>query len=103
MSKDEKDPIACSLFYITLKKKNVLLGLWKLSSNHNEQGAMVKFLGILFSLNVCEGNSKKKSTFLENKTANDFTEDRWQKAAVKNAFALLGKQRYGIKHFCIVL
>ncbi|KAJ3117018.1 regulator of (H+)-ATPase in vacuolar membrane, partial [Physocladia obscura] len=49
---------------------NVLLGLWKLASLHPEQGAMLKFL------------------------ANDFTEERWRKAAVKNAFALLGKQRY---------
>ncbi|KAJ3333967.1 regulator of (H+)-ATPase in vacuolar membrane [Blyttiomyces sp. JEL0837] len=70
MAKEDKDPIDCSLFYICLRKKNVLLGLWKLASNHAEQGAMVKFL------------------------PNDFTEDRWQKAAVKNAFALLGKQRY---------
>lgn len=26
--------------------------------------------------------------------ANDFAEDRWRKAALKNAFALLGKQRF---------
>lgn len=26
--------------------------------------------------------------------SNDFTEDRWRKAALKNAFALLGKQRF---------
>ncbi|KAJ3101891.1 regulator of (H+)-ATPase in vacuolar membrane [Phlyctochytrium planicorne] len=70
MSKEDKDPIECSLFYIVLRKKNVLLGLWKLASAHQEQNAMLKFL------------------------ANDFNEDRWQKAAAKNAFALLGKQRY---------
>ncbi|KAJ3020012.1 UNVERIFIED_CONTAM: hypothetical protein HDU68_010402 [Siphonaria sp. JEL0065] len=70
MAKEDKDPVDCSLFYICLKKKTVLLGLWKLASSHPEQGAMLKFL------------------------ANDFSEDRWQKAAVKNAFALLGKQRY---------
>ncbi|KAJ3213069.1 regulator of (H+)-ATPase in vacuolar membrane [Dinochytrium kinnereticum] len=70
MSKEDKDPVDCALFYILLRKKNVLLGLWKLASAHTEQGAMLKFL------------------------ANDFTEERWQKAAAKNAFALLGKQRY---------
>ncbi|KAJ3076415.1 regulator of (H+)-ATPase in vacuolar membrane [Podochytrium sp. JEL0797] len=70
MSKEDKDPVDCALFYICLKKKNVLFGLWKLASSHPEQGAMLKFL------------------------ANDFSEERWQKAAVKNAFALLGKQRY---------
>lgn len=26
--------------------------------------------------------------------ANDFSEDRWRKAALKNAYALLGKQRF---------
>ncbi|TPX73880.1 hypothetical protein CcCBS67573_g04853 [Chytriomyces confervae] len=70
MSNEEKNPVDCALFYICLRKKNVLLGLWKLASSHPEQGAMLKFLG------------------------NDFAEERWQKAAVKNAFALLGKQRY---------
>ena len=25
---------------------------------------------------------------------NDFTQDRWRKAALKNAFSLLGKQRF---------
>lgn len=67
-----KDPTACSLFYLALKKKNVLLGLWKLSASHPEHSVMTKFL------------------------ANDFDQDRWQAAALKNAFALLGKQRYGI-------
>ncbi|KAJ3413506.1 regulator of (H+)-ATPase in vacuolar membrane [Chytridiales sp. JEL 0842] len=70
MSKDDKNPVDCSLFYMALKKKNVLLGLWKLANSHPEQGAMLKFL------------------------SNDFAEDRWQKAAIKNAYALLGKQRY---------
>lgn len=66
------DPVACSLFYIALRKKNVLLGLWKLANHHQEQPQMLKFL------------------------ANDFEEEKWQNAALKNAFALLGKQRYGI-------
>jgi hypothetical protein len=70
MAKDDKDPVDCSLFYMALRKKNVLLGLWKLANSHPEQNAMLKFL------------------------ANDFSEDRWQKAAIKNAYALLGKQRY---------
>ncbi|KAJ3055772.1 regulator of (H+)-ATPase in vacuolar membrane [Rhizophlyctis rosea] len=65
-----KDPVDCALFYLALKKKNVLFGLWKLAGGHPEQGAMVKFL------------------------ANDFETERWKAAALKNAFALLGKQRY---------
>jgi hypothetical protein len=64
------DPVACSLYYLGLKKKSVLLGLWKLANNHPEQSMMMKFL------------------------SNNFDEERWQNAALKNAFALLGKQRY---------
>ncbi|KAJ3261140.1 regulator of (H+)-ATPase in vacuolar membrane [Boothiomyces macroporosus] len=64
------DPVACSLYYLALKKKNVLTGLWKLANSHPEQNQMMKFL------------------------ANNFDEDRWKTAAQKNAFALLGKQRY---------
>jgi hypothetical protein len=70
-SLDSRDPIPCSLFYLALKKKNVLLGLWKLASGHPEQAKMVAFL------------------------SNNFDEERWKTAATKNAFALLGKQRYG--------
>ncbi|KAI8913148.1 RAVE protein 1 C terminal-domain-containing protein [Powellomyces hirtus] len=71
MGKDDtRNPVDCSLFYIALRKKNVLLGLWKLASSHPEQAAMLRFL------------------------ANDFEEERWKSAALKNAFALLGKQRY---------
>jgi len=70
MSNEDKNPIDCSLFYLALRKKNVLLGLWKLATTHPEQAAMLKFL------------------------VNDFTQERWKSAALKNAFALLGKQRY---------
>ncbi|KAI8924606.1 RAVE protein 1 C terminal-domain-containing protein [Entophlyctis helioformis] len=67
---DTRDPVPCSLFYLALGKKAVLLGLWRLASAHPEQAAMLKFL------------------------ANDFAEERWRNSALKNAFALLGKQRY---------
>lgn len=71
----DRNPVDCSLFYLALRKKSVLLGLWKMAGGHVEQNAMVKFL------------------------ANDFTMDKFQKAALKNAFALLGKQRYGIDSY----
>ncbi|KAJ3161107.1 regulator of (H+)-ATPase in vacuolar membrane [Geranomyces michiganensis] len=67
---DSRNPVDCALYYIALRKKNVVLGLWKLASSHPEQAAMLRFL------------------------ANDFEEERWKAAALKNAFALLGKQRY---------
>jgi hypothetical protein len=64
------DPIRCSLFYLALKKKSVLFGLWKLANTHPDQSKMLSFL------------------------ANDFKEERWKTASLKNAFALLGKQRF---------
>ncbi|KAG0691168.1 regulator of (H+)-ATPase in vacuolar membrane [Pichia californica] len=66
----KKDPSSCSIFYLTLKKKHVLLGLWKNSIGNSERDKMVKFL------------------------SHDFTEKRWKSAALKNAFVLLGKHRY---------
>jgi hypothetical protein len=69
---DYRDPVDCSLFYLALRKKNLLQGLWNTAAYHNEQKAMKKFL------------------------ANDFNDPRWKTAASKNAFALLGKQRFGM-------
>ncbi|CAK7893890.1 regulator of V-ATPase in vacuolar membrane protein 1 [[Candida] anglica] len=58
-----------SIFYLALRKKNVLIGLWK-SVTHQDQQKMLKFLN------------------------NDFTEKRWRTAALKNAFVLMSKHRY---------
>ncbi|KAF1802905.1 RAVE protein 1 C terminal-domain-containing protein [Mucor lusitanicus] len=69
-SAEARDPVDCTLYYLALRKKNLIEGLWKTTSSHKEQVAMKKFL------------------------ANDFTDPRWQRAASKNAFALLGKQRF---------
>ncbi|CAG8527835.1 6325_t:CDS:10 [Diversispora eburnea] len=70
MSKDERDPTDCSLFYMALRKRKLLSGLWKTANHHKEQSIMLKFL------------------------ANDFNEPRWKTCALKNAYALLGKQRF---------
>ena len=70
--KEERDPVRCSLFYMALKKKSVVVGLWRLDNAHPEKAMMMKFL------------------------ANDFTQERWKSAALKNAYALLGKQRFRI-------
>lgn len=72
MAGDARDPVACCLFYFALGKVKLVHGLWKQAAWHKEQAMMLKFLN------------------------NDFTEDRWKTAALKNAFALLGKQRYGM-------
>ena len=67
---DEKNPIDCSLYYLALKKKNVLLGLWRMAAWNREQSGTQRLL------------------------KNDFSESRWKTAALKNAYALLGKHRF---------
>jgi hypothetical protein len=71
MSGDNRDPTACSLFYFALGKIKLVHGLWKQAAWHREQSMMLKFL------------------------SNDFTDTRWRTAAMKNAYALLAKQRWG--------
>jgi WD40 repeat protein len=61
-----RDPSDCALFYILLGKRTALQTLYKTARDE-------KLAGFL---------------------SNDFTETRWREAALKNAYALLGKQRY---------
>src|SRR5882762_8523634 len=72
---DNRDPTACSLFYFALGKVKLVHGLWRQAAWHKEQAVMLKFLN------------------------NDFSEPRWRTAALKNAYALLSKQRFG-KLYC---
>jgi hypothetical protein len=67
---DEKNPVDCALYYLALKKKPVLLGLWRMATWSREQPATRRLL------------------------ANNFTEERWKTAALKNAYALMGKRRF---------
>lgn len=78
-----------SLLYLLLRKKQVLVELWKLSTIEEKD---------------------KIAAFLKK----DFSEKRWQLAATKNAFVLLGKHRWidalyffllggAIKDCCMVL
>ncbi|KAJ4390451.1 regulator of (H+)-ATPase in vacuolar membrane [Neurospora sp. IMI 360204] len=70
-SKSEmKNPVDCSLFYLALKKKTVLQGLWRMASWNREQGATLRFL------------------------ANNFDDPKWRTAALKNAYALMSKRRF---------
>lgn len=70
MSQVDKDPSECSIFYLALQKKKVLLGLWKIVTTHPEKKKMVDFL------------------------SKDFEQDANKTVALKNAFVLLGKQRF---------
>ncbi|XP_062399694.1 dmX-like protein 1 isoform X3 [Sardina pilchardus] len=60
------DPLDAALFYLAMKKKAVVWGLYR-----------------------SQKNAKMTEFFSHN-----FSEDRWRKAALKNAFSLLGKQRF---------
>ncbi|XP_063708500.1 dmX-like protein 2 isoform X2 [Culicoides brevitarsis] len=62
----KQDPLDAALYYFAMKKKSVVYGLFK--SKRDE----------------------KMTAFF----SNNFSEDRWRKAALKNAYALLGKQRF---------
>uniref|UniRef100_A0AAY4DLG9 RAVE complex protein Rav1 C-terminal domain-containing protein n=1 Tax=Denticeps clupeoides TaxID=299321 RepID=A0AAY4DLG9_9TELE len=60
------DPLDAALFYLAMKKKAVVWGLYRSHKNVK----MTEFF------------------------SNNFGEDRWRRAALKNAFSLLGKQRF---------
>ncbi|MGH0182408.1 UNVERIFIED_CONTAM: hypothetical protein FKN15_021343, partial [Acipenser sinensis] len=60
------DPLDAAIYYLAMKKKAVVWGLYR-----------------------AQRDSKMTQFF-----NNNFSEDRWRKAALKNAFALLGKQRF---------
>ncbi|KYK54519.1 WD repeat protein [Drechmeria coniospora] len=67
---EEKNPVHCSLFYLALRKKTVLQRLWRMASWNREQAATQRLL------------------------SNNFDDPKWQRAALKNAYALLGKRRF---------
>jgi RAVE protein 1 C terminal len=71
MAGDNRDPTACSLLYFALGKVKLVHGLWRQAAWHREQTVMLNFL------------------------SHDFSEARWRTAALKNAYALLSKQRFG--------
>ncbi|XP_070155556.1 dmX-like protein 2 isoform X4 [Polyergus mexicanus] len=61
-----QDPLDAAIYYLANKKKNLVWGLFR------------------------NKRDERMTTFF----SNNFAEDRWRKAALKNAFALLGKQRF---------
>lgn len=61
-----KDPLDAAIYYLAMQKKSLVWGLFRSISDSR----MTEFF------------------------ANNFGEERWRKAALKNAFALMGKQRF---------
>ncbi|CAH1131144.1 unnamed protein product [Ceutorhynchus assimilis] len=61
-----QDPMDAALYYLAMNKKNLLWGLYR----------------------------SKRDQRMTDFFSNNFAEDRWRKAALKNAYALLGKQRF---------
>lgn len=61
-----QNPLDAAIFYLAMKKKSLVSGLFR------------------------SVRDEKMTTFF----SNNFSEDRWRKAALKNAFVLLGKQRF---------
>lgn len=79
MKTEERNPVDCSLYYLALKKKNVLLGLWRMATWNREQSATQRIL------------------------SNDFQEPRWKTVGLDNAYALLGKRRFGNTSRCNII
>ncbi len=67
---EERNPVDCALYYLALRKKPVLVGLWRMATWSREQGATHRLL------------------------TNNFNEERWKTAALKNAYALMGRRRF---------
>ncbi|KAM5362747.1 hypothetical protein ACJA88_013863 [Fusarium oxysporum] len=65
-----KNPVDCSLYYLALRKKTVLQGLWRMANWNKEQAATQRLL------------------------ANNFEDPKWRSAALKNAYALLSRRRF---------
>lgn len=61
-----QNPLDAAIFYLAMKKKSLVWGLFR------------------------SMRDEKMTAFF----SNNFSEDRWRKAALKNAFVLLGKQRF---------
>lgn len=61
-----QDPLDAAIYYLAMKKKNLVWGLFR----NKRDERMTAFF------------------------ANNFAEDRWRKAALSNAYVLLGKQRF---------
>ncbi|KAK0558086.1 regulator of (H+)-ATPase in vacuolar membrane [Tilletia horrida] len=68
----QHDPTRCSMLYYALGKHKLVLSLWRQASWHPDQKKMITFL------------------------SNDFTEERWRTAALKNAFALMSKRKFAL-------
>ncbi|XP_068239086.1 dmX-like protein 2 isoform X2 [Palaemon carinicauda] len=62
----KNNPLDAAIYYLAMKKKSLVWGLFR------------------------SINDKRMTEFF----SNNFSEERWRKAALKNAFALLGKQRF---------
>lgn len=64
--KANSDPLDAALYYLAMRKKNLVWGLYRSIGD------------------------KKMTDFF----SHDFSDDKWRKAALKNAYALMGHQRF---------
>lgn len=62
----KNDPLDAAIFYLAMRKKGIIWGLYR----SQKDTKMTQFFG------------------------HNFEDERWRKAALKNAFSLLGKQRF---------
>ncbi|KAK5084491.1 regulator of (H+)-ATPase in vacuolar membrane [Lithohypha guttulata] len=67
---DDRNPVDCSLYYLALDKKAVLLSLWRRTIGVKEKESTIKLL------------------------SRDFQDPKWKSTALKNAYALLSRRRF---------
>lgn len=67
---DNRNPVDCTLYYLALDKKAILISLWRRTIGIKEKEATMKLLG------------------------HNFQEQRWKASALKNAYALLSRRRF---------
>lgn len=67
---DDRNPVDCTLYYLALDKKAVLVSLWRRTIGVKEKEATMKLL------------------------AHNFQEQKWKSSALKNAYALLSRRRF---------
>ena len=67
---EDRNPVHASLYYLALRKKSVLQGLWRIAVGIWEKESTLKLL------------------------SQNFEQPRWKATALKNAYALLSKRRF---------
>ncbi|CAJ0940690.1 unnamed protein product [Ranitomeya imitator] len=88
------DPLDAAIFYLAMKKKAVLWGLFRQMFLYKQRDVAPDAAEALQIRTVIYSTMSQHEEKMTQFFSHNFKEDRWRKAALKNAFSLLGKQRF---------